>query len=224
MSEFMEQLNEVVPDNSNKNKVTSLNKGKLRKNNDGTVSKSRNNLILMFRGADPKLDKLFKYNEATKNIEVTREQELTEYITLKKGLLSDSVINQLWAYISEEYGLEYKENDIGIVIRIIALSQSYNPIKIMLQKAKATSKDVDPFKVIQKYINIEDSQYNKIVLDLFFRGAIARVYHARVQFDYCLDFVGKQGTGKSTFLREVFKGFYTEVETFTEKDDLLKMA
>ena len=224
MSEFMEQLNEVVPDNSNKNKVTSLNKGKLRKNNDGTVSKSRNNLILMFRGADPKLDKLFKYNEVTKNIEVTRDQELTEYITLKKGLLSDSVINQLWAYISEEYGLEYKENDIGIVIRIIALSQSYNPIKIMLQKAKATSKDVDPFKVIQKYINIEDSQYNKIVLDLFFRGAIAMVYHAGVQFDYCLDFVGKQGTGKSTFLREVFKGFYTEVETFTEKDDLLKMA
>lgn len=178
----------------------------------------------MFRGADPKLDKLFKYNEVTKNIEVTRDQELTEYITLKKGLLSDSVINQLWAYISEEYGLEYKENDIDIVIRIIALSQSYNPIKIMLQKAKTTSKDVDPFKVIQKYINIENSQYNKIVLDLFFRGAIARGYHAGIQFDYCLDFVGKQGTGKSTFLREVFKGFYTEVETFTEKDDLLKMV
>ncbi|WP_416308974.1 VapE domain-containing protein [Streptococcus infantarius] len=53
---------------------------------------------------------------------------------------------------------------------------------------------------------------------------MVRVYHAGVQFDYCLDFVGKQGTGKSTFLREVFKGFYTEVETFTEKDDLLKMA
>ena len=39
MSEFMEQLNEVVPDNSNKNKVTSLNKGKLRKNNDGLLAK-----------------------------------------------------------------------------------------------------------------------------------------------------------------------------------------
>lgn len=218
------KLEEEIKEEQQNNKVTSLNKGKLRKNSDGTVSKSRNNLILMFRGADQKLDKLFKYNEATKNIEVTRDQELTEYITLKKGLLADSVINQLWAYISEEYGLEYKENDIGIVIRIIALSQSYNPIKIMLQKAKATSKDVDPFKVIQKYINIEDNQYNRIVLDLFFRGAIARVYHAGVQFDYCLDFVGKQGTGKSTFLREVFKGFYTEVETFTEKDDLLKMA
>ena len=224
MSEFMEQLNEVVPDNSNKNNVTNLNKGKLKRNTDGTVSKSRNNLILLFRGADPKLDKLFKYNEATKNIEVTRDQELTEYITIKHGLFSDNIINQLWAYLSEEHGLEYKENDIGIVIRIIALSRSYNPIKIMLGKAKATCRDVDPFKVIQKYINIEDSQYNRIVLDLFFRGAIARVYHAGVQFDYCLDFVGKQGTGKSTFLREVFKGFYTEVGTFTEKDDVLKMA
>ena len=108
----LKQLEKEIKEEQQNNKVTSLNKGKLRKNNDGTVSKSRNNLILMFRGADPKLDKLFKYNEATKNIEVTRDQELTEYITLKKGLLSDSVINQLWAYISEEYGLEYKENEL----------------------------------------------------------------------------------------------------------------
>lgn len=56
-----------------------------------------------------------------------------------------------------------------------------------------------------------------------FRGAIARVYHAGIQFDYCLDLVGKQGTGKTTFLREVFKGFYGEISSYTEKDDLLKM-
>ncbi|MFQ6835889.1 MAG: VapE domain-containing protein [Enterococcus faecalis] len=45
----------------------------------------------------------------------------------------------------------------------------------------------------------------------------------QVQFDYCLDFVGKQGTGKVPFYVRCSK-FYTEVETFTEKDDLLKMA
>ena len=223
MSEFLEELDKVVPDNLD-NKVVSLDKARLKYDNNGKVIKNRNNLLSLFRGADLKLDKLFKFNEATKNVEVTRNQELTDYINIKQGLLSDDTIRQLWAYLSEHWGLEYKENDIVNVVRIVALNKSYNPIKIFLEKAKATAEPIDPFTVIQKYINIEDNQYNRIVFDLMFRGAIARVYHAGIQFDYCLDLVGKQGTGKTTFLREVFKGFYGEIGSYTEKDDLLKMV
>lgn len=221
MSEFMKQLNEKVPDIETN--VTSINSRRLKRDENGKIIKNRNNLLLLFRGEDIKLNKLFKYNEATKNVEVTRNQQLSDYITIKHGLLSDDTIRQLWAYLSEHWGLEYKENDIANVVKIIALNKSYNPIKIFLEKAKATAEPVDPFTVIQKYINIEDNQYNRIVFDLMLRGAIARVYHAGIQFDYCLDLVGKQGTGKTTFLREIFKGFYGEISSYTEKDDLLKM-
>lgn len=222
MSDFMNQLDEKVPDH--KTNVTSINSRRLKRDENGKIIKNRNNLLLLFRGEDIKLNKLFKYNEATKNVEVTRNQQLSDYITIKHGLLSDDTIRQLWAYLSECWGLEYKENDIANVVKIIALNKSYNPIKIFLEKAKATAEPVDPFMVIQKYINIEDNQYNRIVFDLMFRGAIARVYHAGIQFDYCLDLVGKQGTGKTTFLREIFKGFYGEISSYTEKDDLLKMV
>lgn len=222
MSEFLNQLDEKVPDV--KTNVTSINSRRLKRDENGKIIKNRNNLLLLFRGEDIKLNKLFKYNEATKNVEVTRNQQLSDYITIKHGLLSDDTIRQLWAYLSEHWGLEYKENDIANVVKIIALNKSYNPIKIFLEKAKATAEPVDPFKVIQKYINIEDNQYNRIVFDLMFRGAVARVYHAGIQFDYCLDLVGKQGTGKTTFLREIFKGFYGEISSYTEKDDLLKMV
>lgn len=221
MSDFLNQLDEKVPDH--KTNVTSINSRRLKRDENGKIIKNRNNLLLLFRGEDIKLNKLFKYNEATKNVEVTRNQQLSDYITIKHGLLSDDTIRQLWAYLSECWGLEYKENDIANVVKIIALNKSYNPIKIFLEKAKATAEPVDPFAVIRKYINIEDNQYNRIVFDLMFRGAIARVYHAGIQFDYCLDLVGKQGTGKTTFLREVFKGFYGEISSYTEKDDLLKM-
>lgn len=222
MSEFLNQLDEKVPDV--KANVTSINSRRLKRDENGKIIKNRNNLLLLFRGEDIKLNKLFKYNEATKNVEVTRNQQLSDYITIKHGLLSDDSIRQLWAYLSECWGLEYKENDIANVVKIIALNKSYNPIKIFLEKAKATAEPVDPFTVIQKYINIEDNQYNRIVFDLMFRGAVARVYHAGIQFDYCLDLVGKQGTGKTTFLREIFKGFYGEISSYTEKDDLLKMV
>lgn len=222
MSDFLNQLDEKVPDH--KTNVTSINSRRLKRDENGKIIKNRNNLLLLFRGEDIKLNKLFKYNEATKNVEVTRNQQLSDYITIKHGLLSDDTIRQLWAYLSECWGLEYKENDIANVVKIIALNKSYNPIKIFLEKAKATAEPVDPFTVIQKYINVEDNQYNRIVFDLMFRGAIARVYHAGIQFDYCLDLVGKQGTGKTTFLREIFKGFYGEISSYTEKDDLLKMV
>lgn len=39
----LKQLEKETKEEQQNNKVTSLNKGKLRKNNDGTVSKSRNN-------------------------------------------------------------------------------------------------------------------------------------------------------------------------------------
>ncbi|BFL54460.1 VapE domain-containing protein [Streptococcus pasteurianus] len=221
MSEFLEQLDEIVPDDSGK--VINLANEQLKRDSNGNVKKTRNNLSLLFRGADKRLDKLFKYNEATKNVEVTRNQELSDYITVNHGLLSDDTIRQLWAYLSEEWGLEYKENDIVNIVKVVALNQRYNPIKIMLEKAKVMARPVDPFTVIQKYINIEDNQYNRLVFDLVFRGAIARVFSPGIQFDYCLDLVGKQGTGKTTFLREIFKGFYGEISSYTEKDDLLKM-
>lgn len=220
---FLEKLDEYVPD-SNQNKVTNIEKGQLQRDGNGKVKKNRSNLLLIFRGADLKLDKLFRYNEATKNIEVTRNQELLDYININQGLLSDDIIRQLWAYLSDCWGLEYKENDIVSAVSVIAQSNKYNPIKIFLEKAKATCNPLDPFKVIRKYINIENNRYNRIVFDLIFRGAIARVYHAGIQFDYCLDLVGKQGTGKTTFLREVFKGFYGEVSSYTDKDDILKMV
>ena len=221
--EFIDQLEEVTdgivaPDN-----VTHLAIKKLERKADGTIKKSRNNLLLLFRGADNKLYKLFKYNEATKQVEITRNQELLDYIVISHGVLSDDTIRQLWAYLSEVWGLEYKENDVINAVKVIALNNRYHPIKNMLERAKANSKDLDPFNLIRKYINVEDNHYNRIVFDLMFRGAIARVYQAGIQFDYCLDLVGRQGTGKTTFLREIFKGFYGEINTYTEKDDLLKM-
>ena len=95
MSDFMNQLNEKVPDH--KTNVTSINSRRLKTRiENGKIIKNRNNLLLLFRGEDIKLNKLFKYNEATKNVEVTRNQQLSDYITIKHGLLSDDTIRQLW--------------------------------------------------------------------------------------------------------------------------------
>lgn len=192
-------------------------------NSDGKLKKTAPNLINLFRGADEQLRGLFRYNEAINDITVTG-RKLSDSYELTSGRLEDTHHSQLWGYISERWGAEYKDNDIHKALVIIALQNKYNPIKESISKAlKECDNTKDPFTIIQKYINVEDTEYNRIVLDLAFRGAIARVVDKGVQFDFCLDLVGKQGTGKSTFLREIFKGFYSEVNSYTDKDDLLKM-
>lgn len=192
-------------------------------NENGSLKKTARNLLNLFRGADTKLKGLFRYNEAINDITVSG-RKLSEGYELIEGRLTDTHYSQLWGYIAERWGVEYRENDIYKAIIIIANQNIYNPIKERLNKSLETcDRDKDPFTIIQKYIHIEDSRYNRLVLDLAFRGAVARVIHKGVQFDFCLDLVGKQGTGKTTFLREIFKGFYSEVNSYTDKDDILKM-
>ena len=32
----------------------------------------------------------------------------------------------------------------------------------------------DPFDILRHYLNIKDDEYNRIIMDLFFRGAVAK--------------------------------------------------
>ncbi|MDE5557771.1 MAG: virulence-associated E family protein [Ruminococcus sp.] len=54
-----------------------------------------------------------------------------------------------------------------------------------------------------------------------FVGAVARVYQARVKFDTCTVFVGKQGTGKSKFIYKIAYNpdwFSDSITTFDGKE------
>lgn len=208
---FTQPVDEEVPEGLNYKK-------------DGTLEKTNKNLTTLIEGYDAKLRGLFKYNEANGEVEITRNQKLTSNHSIKAGTLSDTSIRQLWAYLSKHWGVDWKKDDIVTAVMATADTNSYHPIKIFLEVAKVKARDVDPFEVIKKYINVEDNEYNRLVFDLMLRGAIARIYRPGCQFDYCLDLVGKQATRKTTFLRELFKGYYGEVADYTSKDEQLKMS
>lgn len=191
----------------------------------GKVDRLRANLIKIISEVDKKLKENFRYNENTHDIEVVDTKKLGANLgTLKSGELDDSKVNKVTSYISAVYLVDFQPADVKNVIESIAEQNSYNPIKEFLRDSLEKSKECNPFDVVRKYLNVEDTDYNRIAFDLFFRGAIARVFDVGCQFDYCLDLTGKQGAGKTTFLREVFKLGYTEVTSYTEKDSLMAMA
>ena len=55
--------------------------------------------------------------------------------------------------------------------------------------------------LLPEYLGVEDTEYTFECMKLFMLGAISRAYSPGCKFDYMPVFVGKQGIGKSTFLR-----------------------
>lgn len=222
-SEFLADLLETTKEDIKK--VTEETTGEVLKlpliqDNNHKPKKVRANLTRLLTYYDDNLKDLFIYNEATHNIEIVEDRKIGLH-TLKKGIFDETATIQIASYISNAYYLDYQNNQIADEVAAVALMKSYNPIKNFLTNALETKKDRDPFEIIRQYLNIEDSSYNRVVFDLFFRGAIARILEPGCQFDFCLDLVGPQGGRKTTFLQQVFMDWYTDqITTFNQRDDV----
>lgn len=176
---------------------------------------------------DSKLKGAIQYNVFTYEIEVTRPMKLNGR-TLS-GAIDDLIIREIRAYIATKYKLDYKKPDIADILEVVAGEHSYNPLKDYLESCESEYKELvnqrDPFDILRHYLNIKDDEYNRIIMDLFFRGAVAKVFDPTVKFDFVLDLTGRQGVGKTQFFEGLFTHkYFTTVETFTDKDDKARMV
>lgn len=176
---------------------------------------------------DSKLKGAIQYNVFTYEIDVTRPMKLNGR-TLS-GAIDDLIIREIRAYIATKYKLDYKKPDIADILEVVAGEHSYNPLKDYLESCESEYKELvnqrDPFDILRHYLNIKDDEYNRIIMDLFFRGAVAKVFDSTVKFDFVLDLTGRQGVGKTQFFEGLFTHkYFTTIETFTDKDDKARMV
>ena len=176
---------------------------------------------------DSKLKGAIQYNVFTYEIDVTRPMKLNGRIL--SGAIDDLIIREIRAYIATKYKLDYKKPDIADILEVVAGEHSYNPLKDYLESCESEYKELvnqrDPFDILRHYLNIKDDEYNRIIMDLFFRGAVAKVFDPTVKFDFVLDLTGRQGVGKTQFFEGLFTHkYFTTVETFTDKDDKARMV
>lgn len=205
-------------------KHNSLNLAK-RARGDG-FAVNLDNLKKILNG-DSKLKGAIQYNVFTYEIDVTRPMKLNGR-TLS-GAIDDLIIREIRAYIATKYKLDYKKPDIADILEVVAGEHSYNPLKDYLESCESEYKELvnqrDPFDILRHYLNIKDDEYNRIIMDLFFRGAVAKVFDPTVKFDFVLDLTGRQGVGKTQFFEGLFTHkYFTTVETFTDKDDKARMV
>lgn len=105
----------------------------------------------------------------------------------------------LFSLIQADYGLTGR-NDFFDAIKIVSRRNRFHPIKQILDGLKWDGKE-HISKLLPDYLGVENTDYSREVMKLFMVGAVARIYQPGVKFDYTVIFQGKQGIGKSTFLR-----------------------
>ena len=176
---------------------------------------------------DSKLKGAIQYNVFTYEIDVTRPMKLNGRIL--SGAIDDLIIREIRAYIATKYKMDYKKGDIADILEVVAGENSYNPLKDYLESCESEYKELvnqrDPFDILRHYLNIKDDEYNRIIMGLFFRGAVAKVFDPTIKFDFVLDLTGRQGVGKTQFFEGLFTHkYFTTVETFTDKDDKARMV
>lgn len=216
--------------------LSKLQKGSSKKtlsfdvNQDGVVKTNSPRNVALILQNDPQLKGLLRFNEFTEEIDVNKDVtlDLSKWgippITLKKGQINDGIINDLALYMSvyPKYHVVFKPNLISQVIDSIARINSYNPIVDYFEKCYKNwdhKRRLDDF--FPKYLGTEKTPANILSIRLWMMGVVAKGYNPLTKFDFVLDFVGAQGVGKTSFIRDITPlGYYTDqFNTFTDKDD-----
>lgn len=112
---------------------------------------------------------------------------------------SSSDDSSILSIIQNDYGLTSR-NDFFDAIKIVSRRNRFNPIKEVLDGLTWDGKE-HIYRLLPEYLGCEDTPYTREVMKLFMLGAVARVYHPGIKYDYTIIFQGPQGIGKSTFLR-----------------------
>lgn len=184
---------------------------------DGKLKKDPYNLELILEKSKAFKGKL-GFNEFTGNFE-------------KLGLMpwedefdpdwSDADTAQLKSYVNRKYMLVFGDDRIIDCLLVVSKKKPFNPVKDYIR-----SEEWDGIsrvgQIFIDYLGAEDTDYVREVTELWFAGAVARVYRPGCKFDVVPVLVGSQGLGKSTLIGKLGDKWFTDglQKLDGNKDDL----
>ena len=172
---------------------------------------------------DPIFKGAFKYNGFTQENEIVRN---IPRLNIECGYFEDAVIDMIAYYIENQADYDhvlFSSQLIRSAINVTCLNHSYNPVIDYFEKCLSKwDKKPRLKRIFTTYLGAEDSEVNHIIAIHFFSNAVAQVFEPGRKNDDTLDLVGKQGTGKTEFVRHMAPlGLYTDsFITFDKPDDL----
>lgn len=105
----------------------------------------------------------------------------------------------LFSILQSDYEMKNR-NDYFDAVKNVSMRNKFHPVRELLDSFKWDG--VEHIRnLLPDYLGVEDTEYSYQVMRLYMVGAVARVYVPGCKFDYTPIFTGRQGLGKSTFLR-----------------------
>lgn len=177
---------------------------------------------------DRNLANTFRYNEFTHQIDVVKSHNFNDgnnHLFIKKGQYKDEFTSSILMYLENVYGRTFGNDKFNAALDNEAINHSYNPLIDYMEEAhdlwiKDGSKQRLKY-LFSTYLGADENEVIELQTKLFFVGATAKVYNPNTKFDFVLDLVGGQGTGKTTFLINLAPApeYYTDQFTdFKDKD------
>jgi len=165
---------------------------------------------------------LFAFNEFTHEIEVSRNSKT---LLIEKGQMKDAYTSVVQLYIEQKYKVMFASKLIDGGITTVSRRNVFNPaieyFEQCLQKWDGKKRVADFLPV---FLGVEPSEVTTLQTKLFFVGAVAKTFKPETKFDFVLDLVGGQGVGKTTLLKKMANGWYTDQFTdFENKDNFGNM-
>lgn len=197
---------------------------------DGTVKKTLKNVELILQ-KDPVLKDKIKFNLASQVMEVVDDIKFpveggVAIQNIKKGQVTDDAANAIQSYLScnPDYAIEPSQNLIITAINVTGMAQQFDPLREYFDGLKWDGKD-RLSNVMHDFLGAEKTPANLLAFKHWMMAAVAKVYNKQQKVDECLDAVGGQGIGKTSFFKNIAPlGMYAQgFQTFTNKDDLSRL-
>lgn len=181
------------------------------------------NVTLIFNN-DPLFKGKFQFNEFTRDNEIT-DKIIIAGGAIKAGIIEDVAEDFIVEYIQRRYKFTVRPELVYRAFSMVCRLNPYNPATDYFDEAEREwdkKTRVDTF--FPEFLGAPKNQVTTLITKLFLTGTVAKAYNPDSKFDFVLDLVGDQGTGKTTLLKKLGGKWYVDsIENFKDKDEYSKM-
>lgn len=196
-----------------------------RNKNGDIKEKVMTNVTLILQN-DPLFKNLFKFNSFVEEKEMAKDLRVSGGV-IQKGTMHDVDALFLIAYIERTYHFSVTEPLMYSAITMVSQLEAnlYNPAINYFDYAEQNWDGIERASTfLAEFLGAPKTDITTLITNIFFIGAVAKAYDPMTKFDFSLDVVGDQGTGKTTLLKKLGREFYVDtIQDFKNKDEYIKM-
>lgn len=185
--------------------------GKLTLDSKGNILSTYDNVEMILKN-DVNIRRRFKFNKFTMQVDVMRPVPWAPEGT--PGMLQDDDEKGLRVYLGKSPYNVKAPQIITDLLPSIADLNAYHPVLDFLEGlAWDGVKRVDT--LLTDVLGAEDTPLNRAFMRKTLCAAVARVHRPGCKFDTVLTLVGGEGTRKSSFIRSLFLGWFSDTFNFS---------